>query len=493
MANLVHELLDEAACRVPNKAAVISNEGRISYAELASASRGFASSLAERGVRRGDRVAVWLPNSARVLIAALGASRLGAIATILDPDLKPYGLAQVLSDCRPRLLVTSRSRSGAGADQVLRIESEWASAIDEGSHVLPSSPEPDDPFCLIYTSGSSGTPKGVICAHRNVLFAARAIQSRLVMLESDVVGAFLPLSFDYGLYQSFLTFQVGATLALGEPTQVGPGFLARLVDWQVTGLPLVPTMAAVLVRLAARNPRELPPLRFLTNTGAPLSRTTVGKLQTLFPTSRIFLMYGLTECKRVAILDPRDYPQKPDSVGQPLTGTRCVIVNENNETMPAGSVGELVVLGPHVMLGYWRAPELTRARFRCWGPQAERALFTGDLCSIDDDGFLYWHGRRDEIFKYRDHRTSCAEIEAAATEIPDVFEAALLPPSAECGPILFVSSILSEDEVRAELRERLEDVKLPDRVVVLPGLPRMSNGKVDKNRLRASLFEPVAP
>ena len=367
----------------------------------------------------------------------------------------------------------------------MTLEDDWEHALSHPSSP-PSFPGISyDPVSLIYTSGSTGKPKAVISSHSNIVFATQAIQQCLGYQEQDVIGNFLPLSFDVGLYQIFLSFQVGATLALGQDIHAGPGLLNKLRAWQVTGLPAVPSLIAMLVRLSKRNPPHLPNLRFITNTGAHLSHTSISEVQRLFPSCSVFVMFGLTECKRVSILPPSEYEHKSTSVGKPLPDTECFIVDPDGRVLPPGEVGELVVRGPHVMLGYWYAPEMTAKRFRVWGPGQERVLFTGDTCKMDEEGYLYFEGRADDIYKQGGYRMSAVEIEEAACTIDGVQQAALIAPDRETGAILFITGNVSRETVFDELRSKIEDYKLPPQIAVLEEFPLTPNGKTDKQRLKA--------
>ncbi|HEY0733451.1 MAG TPA: AMP-binding protein [Herpetosiphonaceae bacterium] len=492
-ATLVHELLDETAARLPDKTALITDEGSITYSALADSTRRLAGWLIAAGVERGDRVALMLPNGIPIVTALLAASRVGAIFFIVNPGIKTYHLRHILEDAEPTLIITTEKRRAEeqleSYARVLTLEDGWQSALERDAWSGAFSGISSDPVCLIYTSGSTGKPKAVISSQRNVVFAARAIQQCLAMQESDVVGNFLPLSFDVGLYQIFLSFQIGATLALGSDLHVGPGLLRKINQWNVTGLPAVPSLVLNLLRLANRSREQLPRLRYITNTGAHLPRSYIDEVRALMPDCTVFVMFGLTECKRVSILPPADYKRKSESVGKPLPDTECLIVDADGQPLPAGEIGELVVRGPHVMLGYWRAPELTAKRYRPWGAGTEIALFTGDACSLDDEGYLYFHGRSDDIYKQGGYRVSALEVEAAACDIPGVRQAALLPPQTERGSVLFVTSDLAIETVFAALRERLEDYKLPTQIVVLDDLPLTPNGKSDKKQLRSLMLE----
>lgn len=490
MIEPLHDLLDTAAATAPEKVAVITDEGSLGYRELAGESRTGAGWLHALGVRRGDRVAVLLPNRAEVITLVVAASRLGAIFVVLNEALKPGQVEHILADSAPRVLLTTTGRALAlhvpAATTVATLDDYRVAIHASEAFSRPFPGITIDPVCVIYTSGSTGGSKGVVCTHRQVRFAAGAIQARLGVVDTDVVGVFLPLSFDYGLYQVFLAFQAGATVALGSPADVGPALLRKVVTWHVTGLPIVPSMATILLRLAKRGDgRQLHGLRFITNTGERLAPGVVDELKAFAPACRVFVMYGLTECKRVSILDPDDFARKRNSVGTPLPDSECVIVDEAGRRLPPRQVGELIVRGPHVMSGYWNDPVLTATRFRPWGPSCERVLFTGDRCSMDEDGFLYFHGRHDDLYKQQGYRVSALEIEAAAREVPRVTGASLVPPDEHVGAMLFVTGDVDAADVIAGLRDRLEDSKMPEVVTVIEALPLTEHGKVDKSALRA--------
>lgn len=484
----VHSLLDRIAVESPERVAVKTVSDALTYGELREQSRRLASWFVAAGVKRGDRILVVLPNGPAVVALVMAASRIGALFCVISPDTKERHLRHILVDSEPAFVVAARGYAdpalGRGSCPVAILERDWA-------HML-SAPMLDDdwcdisqdPACLIYTSGSTALPKAVISSHRNVLFAAAAIQERLQLLASDIIATLLPLSFDYGLYQTFLAFQVGATVALGGAAEVGPRLLSAIRDWRASVLPIVPSLGISLARLAKRSGADLPHLRMITNTGAQLSAATVADLQTLFPRARIFLMFGLTECKRTSILDPADYCRKPGSVGRPLPDTECLILGEDGNGLPPGEVGELVVRGPHVMAGYWRAPELTAMRFRRWGPGIEHALFTGDRCHIDVDGYLYFHGRQDDIYKQSGFRVSAIEVEAVASILDGVEHAAVLPPKDGEPAVLVVTGPVTQTQVVTGLRAQLEDHKVPPRILVTQRMPLLANGKIDKNELR---------
>lgn len=484
--DVLHDLLDAAADVVADRPAVRHRGDALTYRELREVSCRLAGWLAELGVGRGDRVVVALPVDGLLPALVYACSRLGAPFVVLRAELPAIALAHVLDDCEPALLLSDREHGRAlaaargitcrGLDDV-RLGAASASPL------APGRPLSVDPVCLIYTSGSTGLPRAVVSLHSNVVFAARAIQSQLEYKRDDVVYCALPLAFDYGLYQLFLSTLAGAELYLASAEGTGPALLAELTRAGATVLPAVPPLAANLARLLSRRSTARPPLRLLTNTGAAMPPNVLAELRAQLPRLRVQLMFGLTECKRTTIMPKDEDLRRPGACGRPLPGTEIFVVDADGNRLPPGEVGELVVRGPHVMAGYWRQPEQTAERF----PRREGLfleLRTGDYASIDGDGYLYFAGRRDDLYKERGFRVSAAEVEAAAHRVPGVEAAAVVPPQdGEEGATLLVAGTLSADRVLRLLREQLEDVKIPERCVVVPRVPVTANGKVDRREV----------
>jgi amino acid adenylation domain-containing protein len=484
--------VDDLLAAGPDTAAVRDATGAWSRAELDAAAWAAAAWLAGRGVRPGDRVACRLGNTREFVALLFGTLRLGAVFVPLNPEMKPYQLAQVLADAEPALLVTGQPDDGAAAPGVpvgALAELRAGLAVPAGAHPV-SRADPDRLALLIYTSGSTSAPKAVMCPHRAVVFAAGAIVERLGYRPDDVVLTAIPLSFDYGLYQIFLSLLAGATLVLAEPAANIrlPGTLRR---HRVTVLPVVPSLAGMLIRLAGRDAGTPPPVRLVTNTGAALTGPLIAGLRRALPGVTVVPMFGITECKRISIVAGDAADEPPGALGRPLSGTTVEILDEDGRPVDAGEVGEITVRGPHVMAGYWRAPELTARRYRP-GP-AGVTLHTGDYGWLDTTGRLYFQGRRDDIFKRHGLRVSTLEVEAAAMDVPGVRAAAVLPPTDARDAVLFAVSDRSPEHILHQLRQHLEDGKVPSICRLVDRLPLTANGKTDKRRLAASLDAPDAP
>jgi amino acid adenylation domain-containing protein len=491
---LLHDLLDQRAAAGADRAALHRDGPEWTYRDLAHRSVAAACWLRAQGVRRNDRVVLIGRNEARLVPLVFAASRLGAVFVLLNDQIRRYHLEHILADSAPRIVIGNPA-AVATARQVAAVPvHDLAEVPDAVRGAVVPDPRPClsvDPVCLIYTSGSTAMPKAVVSTHRQVIFAAQAIQSRLGYHTNDTVFCCLPLSFDYGLYQIFLCCLGGARLVLGDDADAGPALLRRLTDHDVSVLPLVPSLAATFCRLVRRAGSAPRRLRMVTNTGADLSPARCAELRASAPGLAVVAMFGLTECKRVSIAEPDLDLVRPGSVGRPLPDTEVSIVDEDGRPLPAGEPGELVVRGPHVMAGYWNAPELTARRYRR-DAHGQPVLYTGDRCRLDTDGYLYFCGRDDDVFKQRGVRVSTTEIEAAALDVPGVELAAALKPDDRHGSRLAVCGDITRARLVAALADRLEARKLPADCRLFTALPLGVNGKVDKRSLAAAWRDDVA-
>jgi acyl-CoA synthetase (AMP-forming)/AMP-acid ligase II len=488
---VLHELLGQAARQWPNRTALTCRGTSTTYAELAAAAERVAASLAARGTRRGDRLLINAPASTLLPAVLFGAARAGVAFSLLHEQVRGGSLDHVLADSEPVLMVTGDEevRGSAEAAGVPAVSVEDLAAGPGRDVTLPPPPLPVDPVCLIYTSGTTSLPKAVVSTHQQMLFAAGAIAAVLEYRTDDVVYSPLPLSFDYGLYQVFLSVTAGSNLVMGAPTEVGPSLVGNLVRSGATVLPAVPAVAEALSALLRRRPKPAPALRLLTNTGAAMPTGTLESLREAIPGLRVQLMFGLTECKRATIMPVDGDLDRPGSSGRALPGTEVFVIGESGERLPAGEVGEIVVRGPNVMAGYWRRPDLTEQKFpRVDGLFPE--LRTGDYGRLDEQGYLYFDGRRDDIYKERGFRVSATEVETAARGVPGVREAAVLVPKDTRPAWLFVTGDLAAEGVLDAMRTRIEEFKIPASCLRVGTLPLTGNGKVDRKAL-ASMVEEV--
>jgi acyl-CoA synthetase (AMP-forming)/AMP-acid ligase II len=464
----------------------------LDYATAASAIDRMARTLRHCGVEPGDRVLIVAENRIEVALLLFAVARAEAVICVLTDEITPATLDQVITQTTPRLLITgaatpvfSHPRS-LSLDQLFQNEDGVERDVTRRRTPVDATVTPDDPVALIYTSGSTGTPKGIVISHDNIRFTAEAIQERLGYHQDDLVGLFLPLSFDYGLYQLFLATLCGAGVLVGHGGQIGPDFMQLLRRHGVTVLPVVPTLLGRVLALLGRRSEPVPALRAITSTGEHLPDIYVSRCRELLPGVALYPMYGLTECKRVSVLCPSELTAKPGSVGRPLGGVQVTVVDPDGVPLPSGRVGEVVVSGRNVTWGYWGDATDPAGRFRHDPSHGTRSLWTGDWGWLDEDGFLFILGRSDGLTKHRGRRISLAEVEGVALGLNDIQEAAAIRVEARDELHLFIAPALSEaylDTLRGWLAERLESYKVPERIRAVASLPRMSTGKVDRAAL----------
>lgn len=471
MPPFLQDLLLASSSRVPDRIALVCASQQVSYRKLVQLAQALAAMLESAGVNRGDRVLIIADNCVEFVVSFWAVLMAGAVACPIHPDTPAARLAWYLDDTQARAVLRNASLPGSLASVPLR-----------------SRGNPAGLAAILYTSGSTGVPKGVMLSHANMLAAAQALQEYLGYREDDVVLAALPMSFDYGLYQMVLAGAAGASLLLEPSFHFVPQVVARMARERVTVFPGMPTVFALLAQFRTMESFDLSCVRLVTSTGAPLGQEKIRWLQGAFPAAQLYSMYGLTECKRVSYLPPRDLARKPGSVGVPMPGLRFWVVDALGHALPPDTVGELVVQGPTVMQGYWGDPRASAARLRP-GPQGT-VLHTGDLCRIDADGYLSIVGRMDDMIKCRGERVAPRQIEIALLEVPWVRDAVVIgvPDEVQGHAIkAFVVPDASargrERELRDALRGRLEPRLVPSSFEFRDAFPLGPNGKTDRTQL----------
>ncbi len=510
----VQDYLRASALRLPGKVALVCRQQRLTYADIEGRSNALAHALARRGITRGDRVVVFADNTVETAIAFWGVLKANAVVSIASPLTKADKLAVMLNDCGASALITDAAlarvfvpaASNAPGLKVVvvcgaaeRVTGEglppmvaWEAALGaETSAAPPPRRNLDvDLAAIIYTSGSTGEPKGIMLTHRNMLAAATSITTYIGNVEDDVILCALPLSFDYGLYQMIMAFRTGARLVLDKSFAYPAQILRTMMDEGVTGFPGVPTVFAMLADMKNLGEYDFGTVRYVTNTAAALSLKHIDFIRTTFRSARVFSMYGLTECKRCTYLPPDDIDRKPTSVGIAIPNTELWIADEQGNRLGPGQVGQLVIRGATVMKGYWGKPEATARKLRPGPIPGEQVLYTGDYCKLDDEGYLYFVGRMDEVIKSRGEKVPPEEVERALVRIPGVKEAGvigvpdeLLGQAVKAFVVLEDGVRMTEQAVRVECQARLESYMVPKFIVFAASLPRTTTGKIARTEL----------
>ena len=519
MADLVHKLIFKSADRLSDTEALAHQGKRTDYAALAGVVDSMGKAMLALGLDRHERVAVYLEKRPETVIALFAAAAAGGVFVPVNPLLKPEQVAYILRDCNVRILVTSVDRIkllGAILPQchdlhsVIVINSAealpiipglnvitWTDALSASGNVKAHHCIDSDMAAILYTSGSTGKPKGVVLSHRNLVAGATSVAQYLKNSSDDRILSVLPLSFDYGLSQLTTAFHVGATSVLMN--YLLPRDIVHAVEKEgITGLAAVPPL---WIQLAQLNwPRDIP-LRYITNSGGAMPRATLDLLRGIFPNAMVFLMYGLTEAFRSTFLPPEELDGRPDSIGKAIPNAEVLVLREDGSLCAAGEPGELVHRGALVSMGYWNDREKTAERFKPVPSRQsgltipELAVWSGDTVRMDEEGFLYFIGRRDEMIKTSGYRVSPTEVEEViyATEL--VGEAAAIGIS---HPVLGQAIVLlvtprggeklDHDALMAACKLHLPAFMLPSRIESREGnLPRNPNGKIDRKLLAQEL------
>ena len=491
---------------------------QMTYAELGAAVERVAGGFLGLGLEPGDRVAVYLEKRLETVTALFGAAAAGGVFVPVNPLLKPRQVAYILADCNVRVLVTSSLRLKALADDLARCPDlkhivlvdmaepgdERCLAWSDLAAAAPAGPGAreaagaDDLAAILYTSGSTGMPKGVMLSHRNLCMGGESVSSYLGNVPEDRILAVLPLSFDAGLSQLTTAFHVGACVVLMN--YLFPKDVPRICEAEkITGITAVPPLWIQIAGLdwpleAARR------LRYFANTGGHMPRATLERLRGLFVEARPFLMYGLTEAFRSTYLDPAEVDRRPGSIGKAIPNAEILVLRQDGTRCDPDETGELVHCGPLVSLGYWNDPERTAQRFRPV-PGRERpdgtpeiAVWSGDQVRADEAGFLYFVGRADDMIKTSGYRVSPTELEEVLYASGLVGEAVALGlPHPVLGQSIVLVAVppegatLNTDAVMELCRRDLPSYMMPHDVVERPSLPRNANGKIDRKALAEQL------
>ena len=515
MRTQLHEIVSDMAGRRGEAPALTFKETTISYAELWEDVSAFASGLNRIGLVRGERVAVYLDKRIETVVSIFGASAAGGVFVPVNPVLKAKQVSHILADCSVRVLVTTAERLELLSEEFAQTSVEHVVVVGDarglvdglelhawdtflGTGPIANAGGIDvDMAAILYTSGSTGKPKGVVLSHRNLLAGGASVSHYLGNHEDDVILAALPLSFDAGFSQLTTAFTVGAHVVLVN--YLLPRDVVRLCAAHgITGLMCVPPLWIQLTELEwpAEATRAM---RYFANTGGRMPRSTLGKLRAIFPHAKPFLMYGLTEAFRSTYLDPSEVDRRPDSIGKAIPNAEILVVRADGARCEPGEEGELVHRGALVAMGYWNDPERTAARFKPAPGRdgaittTELAVWSGDIVKADEDGFLYFVGRNDEMIKTSGYRVSPTEIEEVVYGTGLVRDAVALgveDPRLGQRIVLIVSPArgqLEREELLGELRRQLPAYMVPGDVVIRAELPRSPNDKFDRNLLRQEL------
>lgn len=517
---LLHDLVYSMAEAKPESPALLYKKESLSFGQLASEVENFSHSICGLGLGLNERVAIYLPKQLEVVTGVFGAAAAGAVAVPINPMLKAQQVSHILRDCNVRVLITSPSR----AKQLLQILPQchdldflvltsavkeppqvpgirtlfWEELLDTPK-VKPPQRIDSDMAAILYTSGSTGSPKGVVLSHLNMVAAADSSSEFLQLTASDRLLAVLPLSFDYGLSQLTTAYFVGASVVLMDyllPKEV----VAAVVKHEITGISAVPPIWNQLSVLEWPE-SAIKSMRYITTSGGAARHSTLDRLRAKLPDTQIFQMYGLTEAFRSSYLPPQEIDERPGSVGKALPNVELMVVREDGTRCAPNEPGELVHRGSLVAMGYWNDLERTAQRFRPAPgqpegiPLAEIAVWSGDQMRMDADGYLYFESRQDEMIKTSGYRVSPTEVEEvifASGLAAETVALGVAHPEMSQAIILLVDPANNEVDVAALLdlcRKEMPTYMVPEHIELCSDLPRNPNGKIDRAKMSAQYKE----
>lgn len=496
---LLHRTLERSAERLPDKEALFHEGRSLSYRDFVAEAKGAAAALAAvPGSSRGDRVAIFMEKGIEQALWIYAASMADRVFVLIAEQLKDRQIEHILRDCDVGVLVFGASCADAAsrAASALGLRALPGSARAEPSLLQPSRAISDDIATIIYTSGSTGLPKGIVITHRNLLDGIDSVSEYLGIREDDRLLGMMPFNFDYGLNQLTSALAAGASVVLHKFFVPGP-MLELVAGERVTGLAAIPTIWAAVFNPKLTNLERLlgeldfSALRYITNTGGKLPVPAVRRIREIFPRARLFLMYGLTEAFRSTYLDPAEVEARPDSIGKAIPGVQIEVVREDGSPCDPGEPGELIHRGALIARGYWNNPEKTAEVYR---PNPllppgnrflEKVVYSGDLVRKDEQGFLYYLGRRDNMIKVSGYRVSPTEVEELLAGSGMVAESVVFGvPDEELGyRIRAVVVFRGSEEARALLehcQRAAPSYLVPRDIIAVKAFPKTASGKIDR-------------
>ncbi|MFV2066361.1 MAG: class I adenylate-forming enzyme family protein [Pirellulales bacterium] len=506
----VHHFLERHAQRRPESVLVVEGDRQTSYGAIDAAANRIAHALIGQGVEKGDRIGLLAVNSTSYIEAYYGILKAGAICVALNTAADWRTHCELLARCRAKGLLCGSTvgRCAAGIDAIHDLEfilgdaALWCGKLpadcpircldwhDLSESMASDAPHvslaPGDRAAIVYTSGSTGEPKGVTLRHANLVANTESIVTYLRLTAEDRALVVLPFPYVYGKSLLNTHVAVGGSVVIENRFLFPQQALDTLEATRATGLSGVPSTFAILLNRSNFASRDLPHLRYVTQAGGAMAPEMQRRLIDALPGKEIFIMYGATEASaRLAYLHPRDLPKKIGSIGKAIPGVDLRVLRENGTDADTDRVGELVASGENLMEGYWDDPAGTAEVLDADG------YHTGDLARRDADGFFYIVGRKREMIKSGAHRIAPMEIEEALVEHPRIDEAAVIGlPDEILGEAIgaFITPRPGESPVSGDIirwcKGRLPSYKVPHRVEVVSQFRRNASGKIDKQSLR---------
>ncbi|MFX1293548.1 MAG: AMP-binding protein [Promethearchaeota archaeon] len=495
--NLTEELFSKS--RYLDKTAIFHKDEKISYLELFKRICFVKEELNQRGCKRGEKVVIFANNSIYTVIAYFGIIGNGNVAVPLFPRISQNELNFIIKGCdvktlfiQKRLLKRFEERCTIKMGNYFFDEDiglgPSMSTLSESAYEFPEIDDKKETAVIVFTSGSTGTPKGVMVSHYNINYNTESIIEYLKLTENDRFMEVLPFSYCYGSSWLHTHMKVGGQLVINNRFMFPGKVLDEINEKECTGFGGVPAHYQILLRRSNMKDRKFPTLRYIAQAGGKLANVFISELMDLFPDKQIFIMYGQTEATaRLSYLPPALLEKKLGSIGKGIPGVKLMVLKDDGSSISPGEIGEIIAEGGNIMQGYWNDPEATKKILK------DGKLYTGDLATVDEDGFIFLVDREKNIIKSGGYRVSPKEIEDTIFQIPNVIETAVIGVSddilGESVKAFIVISkdaknLIDKDYIIKHCRKTLPSYKLPKYVEFIQSLPKSSSNKVMYNVLK---------
>ncbi len=502
--SLLQDFIYNSCLSHSDKTAIFDKERILTFKELYNMTNGAGRFLQDKGVKRGDRIAVLLDKSIEQILALFGSLKSDACFVLINPALGKPQIRHILTDCNVKILIT--------ADKFAQMVNEIKTDISELIVVYEDDFKngikayygeericgniTDDICSIIYTSGSTGLPKGIVITHRNIIDGARIVSQYLNIDSNDRLLGLLPFNFDYGFNQLATTLYKGAQIELFQYFM--PNTLMKtLRERKITGLAAIPSIWSSVFnpRLAVQNDDyDYPDLRYITNSGGKLPVTIVKQIREKFKKTKLFLMYGLTEAFRSTYLSPEELDKRPDSIGKAIPDVEVEVINSDGMICKPGEEGELIHRGACIARGYWNNPAKTAEVYKpnpLLPPEnrfLETVVYSGDIVRKDEQGFLYFISRKDNMIKTSGYRVSPTEVEELILQFSGVVEVVVFGLSdpaigQKIRAVVTVSSNIETKDIINFCKKTAPLYMVPQEIYIEETMPRTSTGKLDRPQI----------
>lgn len=488
----IFSFLKDSTRLYPGKIYIVDKEREFTYSEIYNKTKTLAKLIHNKGIRNGERILIYLDNSAEYITAFFGTQLLNAVAVPINKNISTESINYIIGDTSPRYIIANsvfikRLHDNIYFEEknIINIDRIWENTSADDSDISWMQTEDGSlPALILYTSGTERMPKGVTLTHKNLEANTESIVKYLGLTEKDSILAVINFSYSYGNSVMLTHTRAGSKIIIENRVSYPIKIIEMLYESKASGFSTVGSYINILLKQEGLLDIHLKHLRYITFAGESTSFDDIVKLSNMAPYIKIFVMYGQTEASaRLSYLEPGLIFKKAGSIGKGIPGVTLKVVTENGMDAPAGQIGEIIASGENIMKGYWNNEEATRSVIvNGW-------LHTGDMAVTDEEGYIFVKGRKDDIIKHLGHRISPVEIEAAINCFDHVLESAVIGVESSDGNqikayIVLKNKLAHIEDINAHIRKLLPAFKRPQIIEFVDELPRTANGKIKRSELR---------